>query len=217
METFRESLIISVNIGEPKKYTLKDVTIETSMVKSPVSEIHVKYNHIVGDRFANPNFHGTLDAVVYALQSSVYKYWENFLNQKISIGLLGENLTLTELNEAEVRLGDIFKVGDVHLQATGPRYPCNKLNYVTSNSQMQKAFEDSNNPGVYFKVLKEGTIKPNDKMILLEKSESDATVLDLYKAIRNKKKQNYDSDLINKILKNKNLDSKYLKKIRIEN
>jgi len=42
-------------------------------------------------------------------------------------GGFGENFTVEELTEQTVSIGDIYSIGDAHIQVTGPRYPAPKL------------------------------------------------------------------------------------------
>ena len=90
--------VISVNVGKPQKYTLDDVTIETSMVRHSVPEIQINKLRVEGDEFTNSNFHGTFDAVVYALSADRYPEWSKFLNKSFAIGSLGENLSIDTLH-----------------------------------------------------------------------------------------------------------------------
>ncbi len=213
MENHRIPIVLSVNVGQPQSYTLNDVTIETSMVRHSVDSIQVSFDQVIGDQFKNAQYHGTRDAVVYALSQHRFEYWEKYLNKKSVIGLFGENLTLDFLDESLIFLGDCFEIGTTVLKATGPRYPCNKLNYVTGVSTMMKEFENQNWPGVYFEVLNEGVIKPSDQLKLVQRSQNKVSVLDLYKAMRNKKRNVLDEHLTSQFLNLKELHEKYLKRI----
>ncbi|MFN3696255.1 MAG: MOSC domain-containing protein [Pseudobdellovibrio sp.] len=205
--------IVSVNIGIPQTYTLDDVTMETSMVRHSVPEIQVTKTQVVGDRFKSPNLHGTSDSVVYALSVDRYPEWSQFLGKNFPIGHLGENLSVDVLRESDFYLGDIYEIGTTVLKATGPRYPCNRLNFVAGDKRMQKEFEERAWPGVYFEVIQEGVIKPGDDFKLKQRQQSEVTVLDLYLTIRSKKRGALDTVLSKKVLGCGQLIDRYIKNV----
>ena len=205
--------VIAVNVGKPQKYTVDDVTIVTSMVRHEVPVIQITKSRVEGDEFANPEFHGTEDAVVYALSADRYPEWEKFLNKKFLLGQLGENLSIDKLREEDFFLGDEYQVGTTLLRATGPRYPCNKLNYSSGDKRLQREFEMRNWCGIYFEVLKEGAIKAGDSLTLVKRVQDKVTVLDLYQAMRARKKGQRDDLNSEVILACDQLHEKYRKRI----
>jgi len=205
--------VIAVNVGKPQKYTLDDVTIATSMVRHEVPEIQINKSCVEGDEFANPEFHGTTDAVVYALSADRYPEWEKFLNKKFPLGQLGENLSIDKLREEDFYLGDEYQVGSALLRATGPRYPCNKLNYSSGDKRLQREYEARDWCGIYFEVLNEGSVKAGDLLTLVKRVQDKVTVLDLYQAMRAKKKGQRDDAKSEAILACDQLHEKYRKRV----
>ncbi len=205
--------VLAVNVGKPQKYTLDDVTIVTSMIRHPVTEIQINKLRVEGDEFANPEFHGTFDAVVYALSADRYPEWEKFLKKPFPLGHLGENLSIDILREEDFYLGDEYQVGTALLRATGPRYPCNKLNYSSGDKRLQREFEARDWCGIYFEVITEGKVKAGDKLKLVKRVQDKITVLDLYQAMRAKKKGQRDDAKSELILACAELDEKYRKRI----
>ena len=110
----------------------------------------------------------------YAVSASAaYVYlrgesWQiaTLLDEKIAemekAGYLGENLSIDKLREEDFYLGDEYQVGTSVLRATGPRYPCNKLNYSSGDKRLQREFEARDWCGIYFEVIKEGRAKAGD-------------------------------------------------------
>ncbi len=205
--------VLAVNVGKPQKYTLDDVSIVTSMIRHPVAEIQINKLRVEGDEFANPELHGTFDAVVYALSADRYPEWEKFLKKPFSLGNLGENLSIDILREEDFYLGDEYQVGTALLRATGPRYPCNKLNYSSGDKRLQREFEARDWCGIYFEVITEGKVKAGDKLKLVKRVQDKITVLDLYQAMRAKKKGQRDDAKSELILACTELDEKYRKRI----
>jgi MOSC domain-containing protein YiiM len=206
--------ILSVNTGVPQSYTLDGVTLETSMIRMPQEKIIVESKRVVGDIFKGPHIHGVPEAVVYAISIDRYNYWSDYLGYKVGIGYFGENLSIDKLREEEIFLNDEFQSGSTLLRATGPRYPCNRLNFVTGNKATKEHFAEKAWPGVYFEVLKEGEIKKGDKLILTKRFQNEINILDLFMALRSLERKEPLSDTVHKVLKNSHVLPRYIQKLR---
>ena len=53
-------------------------------------------------------------------------------------------------------IGDRFRIGDVLLEATAPRNPCNTFAVVMGDRRWVKRFHEAQRPGVYARVLEPG-------------------------------------------------------------
>ena len=206
--------ILSVNTGIPQSYTLDGVTLETSMIRNPQDKIVVEFKRVVGDNFKGAKIHGVPEAVVYALSLDRYEYWSEFLGYKVGIGFFGENLSVDKLREEEFFLNDEFKVGTTLLKVTGPRYPCNRLNFSSGNKHTKDQFAEKAWPGVYFQVLEEGEIKKGDTLVLKKRVQSEISVLDLFMALRSLERREPKNDLIIKIMKSQHVLPKYINKLK---
>lgn len=201
--------ILSVNVGKPKVHHLDGVMMETSMAKDSQNQIHVNKSNIEGDEFKSPNLHGTIDAVVYAMNSQRYSFWSQLCGKKLPLGTLGENLSVDKLDESEFFLGDEFQCGGVVIKVTGVRYPCNRLNFVTGHSKMRDEFLNQDSPGVYFEVIHPGTIKPQDDLVLKKRFQNEISVLDLYQTLRAAERKNLSNSQMDKLVNSPFLLQKY--------
>ena len=206
--------ILSVNTGVPQSYTLDGVTLETSMIRTPQPEIQVEFKRVVGDIFKGPNIHGVPEAVVYALSVDRYDYWSEYLGYKVGIGFFGENLSVDRLREDEFFLNDEFEAGATLLRVTGPRYPCNRLNFVSGKKETQSHFAEKAWPGVYFEVLREGKIKAQDKLLLKKRVQNEISVLDLFMAMRSTERREPVNDKIVAIMKSPHALPKYVSRFQ---
>ena len=82
-------------------------------------------------------------------------------------GALGENLTISGIDLREVRLGDRFRAGEVLLEITKLRKPCQTLDPIGRGIQNELYDSASGSPkwgrgGFYAKVLQPGSIRPGD-------------------------------------------------------
>ncbi len=179
------SKIISLNIGDPQAMVWNGKSIHSSMHKHPVAgPLVVHFDRIEGNSFANPNFHGTHDSVLYAYGiPSALKFMKLIGGTEYVAGATGETLTLNEFDEAQISVGDIFEVGSVLAQATYPRIPCGKVNFRMQHPEGQRAMQLCGASGVYFRILREGIISAHDTVTRVEKSKNIFLISDLYHKI----------------------------------
>jgi MOSC domain-containing protein YiiM len=173
--------LISVNVGLPREVTWNGRTVTTGIFKEPVSaRVMVRSLNLDGDGQADLTVHGGLEKAVYVYPFEHYDYWRSELpDTELTLGNFGENFTTTGLREAELNIGDRFRVGDVHLMVTQPRLPCYKLGIRFGRSDMVKRFLDSRRTGFYFSVLQAGEVGTGDTLELLSRDENNITVADI--------------------------------------
>ena len=150
------------------------------MKKSPVSQLEVFETSITGDKFANTGHHGTPDAVLYAYGVDAMDDYFKRLARSYSFGDLGENLTLDQLDERDVSVGDVFQIGEVVAQATFPRIPCVKICFRLEHPEGQKTMIQCKRSGIYFRILKPGTIHAGDTFEQIQKSETPFSIYEVY-------------------------------------
>lgn len=176
-----KSKIISLNVGLPQTLEWEGRKVSTSMLKHPVSFLQVHPLSIDGDKFANPQAHGTPDSVLYIFgMKSLLTYMRTIGRSTYSPGALGENVTCEELDETQVSVGDIFRIGEVVAQATFPRIPCAKVNVRMQHPEGQKRLEECGRSGVYFRILEPGKIQPQDFVERIEPAKIPFMISDVY-------------------------------------
>lgn len=85
-------------------------------------------------------------------------------------GSLGENISTSGLTERNVHIGDVYRVGGVTLQVSQPRSPCWKINHRFSTEGMSLVVARERITGWYYRVIEAGTIRPGDRMQLIERT-----------------------------------------------
>ena len=133
-----------------------------------------------GDAIVDTNHHGGHDQAVYVYNAEDYEWWAAQLDRDFFPGLFGENLTISGL-PSNLSIGDRLLIGDVVLEATSARIPCNTLAARMSDSGFGMAFRKAERPGVYFRVLNSGLVAADDAVTLIENGDSNVTVLDLFR------------------------------------
>lgn len=166
--------IIATNIGSPVTFSWKGREVSTGLFKYPVpSPIFVEKEDVVNDNVIDRQYHGGVDKACYLYAADHYNYWQSLYPKMVmQFGMFGENLTVEGLHEANINIGDIYKIGNAVVQVTQPRQPCFKLEFRFGSSPMIKQFVESGFPGVYVRVLNPGKVNKGDEMILTERKES---------------------------------------------
>lgn len=173
--------IISVNVGVPRKMTVKGKTVTTGIFKEPVKDrVMLRRLNLDGDRQADLSVHGGAEKAVYAYPKEHYEYWQHeLLGNKLSWGMFGENFTTEGLLEDAVNVGDQFCVGTAELAVTQPRFPCYKLGIKFGRADMVKRFLTSGRTGFYLSVIQEGEVGAGDTIELIRREKDSVTVSNL--------------------------------------
>ena len=174
--------VISVNIGERKVLNYKGKIVETGIFKFPVNHpIFLGKEDVENDAVIDRKYHGGIEQAVYGYSQSHYAFWkELYPNLDWNYGMLGENLTISNLGETEILVGNTYKLGEALLEVTKPRTPCFKLGIRFGTQEILKQFWNSTKSGIYFKVLQTGNVKVGDELILVNQSESSPTIAEVY-------------------------------------
>lgn len=174
--------IVSTNIGHPKQVTYKKKTVTTGIFKFPVDEpIFLDTEIVKGDEISDKKYHGGILQAVYGYSLQHYDFWKpKFPNVEWSLGMFGENLTITNLDETKIHVGDTFRVGEAIIEATVQRNPCFKLGIRFNDMKIVKQFWNTTFCGVYFKVIKTGYVQTGDELQLIQSNPKNPTIADLY-------------------------------------
>lgn len=179
--------VVSVNIGAKKTINYKGRVIETGIFKFPVKELFLEEEDVQNDAVIDRRYHGGIDQAVYAYSEHHYAYWKQlYPNLDWRFGMFGENLTISNLEETIIKVGNIYQLGGAILQVTKSRQPCMKLGLVFGTQKIVKQFWNSTKCGVYFKVLQTGKVTVNDALILITESKNSPTIAEVYETKKKK-------------------------------
>lgn len=156
--------------------------IETGIYKYPVAApIYLGKEDVENDSVIDRRYHGGVDKACYCYSQNHYAFWkQRFPNLEWNYGMFGENLTISDLDESEVKIGDVYQIGSAKVQVTQPRQPCFKLNHRFACDSMVKEFIESGFSGIYLKVLEQGVVDRGDRLVLLERREESLSVKEIY-------------------------------------
>jgi len=172
--------VVSVLVGAPRQIEFGGRSALSAIYKTPVAgRVKVGALGLEGDSQAGAGHGGPFQAV-YAYSLGGYEFWKDELGREtLDEGAFGENLTIEGLIDADVRSGDVLRVGDVELMVTTPRIPCFKLEIRLEALDVIQRFLACDWPGIYMKVLKEGTIGAGDSVEFLHRQVDSLSVVEL--------------------------------------
>jgi len=161
-------IIKLLNIGLPKKELFHGKEFVTGMCKRPVTtSLVVTHQGFEGDGVGDLKHHGGRDKAVCVYSIEHYKYWEKVLGVKMPDAAFGENFSVTDMNEDDVCIGDIYRVGTAVMQVSQPRQPCSTLAARYGREDFVKLVVNSGKTGFYLKVLEVGRVKAGDSLSLI--------------------------------------------------
>lgn len=136
-----------------------------------------------GDQQADRRVHGGPEKAVHHYARDHYAGWLAEIGPQPALaraGAFGENLSSEGLTEADIAVGDIFRLGDALLQVSQGRQPCWKLNLRFVVPDMARRVQNSGRTGWYYRVLQPGRVTPGDSLELIDRLAPDWTVQRLW-------------------------------------
>jgi len=173
--------LVSVNIGLPREIIWRGKTIRTGIWKSPVvGRVIVRKLNIDGDGQGDLAGHGGVNRAVMVYQLDSYRYWERQLSRTdFSYGQFGENFTLEGLPDAEVCIGDRYRIGTALFEVSQPRVTCYRLGIRMDEPQMAALVVAQHRPGFYFRVLEEGEVGAGDEIAKVGETSERMSVAEI--------------------------------------
>jgi MOSC domain-containing protein YiiM len=177
-------IVRSVNVSLPKQVQHKNKTVSTGIFKEPVEgRVAVNQFNLAGDQQVDLVNHGGEHKAVYGFASDHYAFWQEKLGEPpFHFGQFGENLTIDGLDESALCIGDQLQVGESVLEITQPRVPCFKLGLAFDREDMPRLFVEHAATGIYFRVIKTGSVASGDKVSLHQAHPARLSVQRLFKA-----------------------------------
>ncbi len=187
----------SVNAGRAETIEHGKKSMATGICKRPVEgAVLVTEDGIPGDAIVATKVHGGPDQAIYAYSSDDYDWWAETTGREYPAGIFGENLTIRDL-PTDLHIGDRLLIGEVVLEATSPRIPCDTLSTRMQDKSFGLAFRKAERPGIYFRVLNGGEIRAGDTVTLVESASCDVSIVELF---RHRYRLQHDADDLRRYL-----------------
>ena len=149
-----------VNIGRAEMIPGHARMGGTGIFKRPVAgPVRVTRLGLEDDCVHDKKHHGGPDQAVYVYLSEDYAWWSKELGQEMAPGTFGDNVTISGMSSTDLAIGDRLVMGDVVLEISAPRIPCNTLAARMNDPHFVKIYRDGERPGAYCRVIHEGEVE----------------------------------------------------------
>lgn len=149
--------------GEPSAINKRSVAEPLRLTVSGFAE----------DEQGDLRHHGGPDKAIHHYPGEHYAAWRFALPQvpaeRFCTGAFGENFSTVGLIEANICVGDVFRLGTAVIQVSQARQPCWKLNVRFGRSDMARLVQESARTGWYHRVLETGEVAPGAELHLLDR------------------------------------------------
>lgn len=163
--------LIAIQTGQVRPLRVGGRKLVSAIGKSTVQgPVALGVLGLAGDEQADLSVHGGLSKAVYALPFAHLLWWQaqrqtrgaTLFEESLAPGFLGENLSLSDVLEHALFIGDRLDFGGVVLRVTQPREPCGKFNAVMGYAQAAQDMVRSGRCGFYLAVEQGGNLQAGD-------------------------------------------------------
>jgi MOSC domain-containing protein YiiM len=181
--------LLSINIGQ-KRTQQNGLTLETTGIyKTPAADpVQINTLGIRGDFIASKKHHGGPDQAIYVYGQADYDWWSAEIGRELAPGTFGDNLTISELESAAFNIGDRLHIGSVILEITAPRIPCKTFARRMQDPYFVKKFRHAERPGLYCRVIQEGSVQTGDEVRIETYQNESISVLQMYRDFYKRRK-----------------------------
>ena len=170
--------VVSINVGLPRGVDFRGRRVHTGIWKQPVvGPICARRYNLDGDRQGDSAAHGGEHRAVLLYQLDSYRYWQRALGRDpFGHGMFGENLTVDGLADADVRIGDRYRIGEALFEVTQPRVTCFRVGIRLDEPRMPALMVRAGRPGFYMRVIEEGGLQAGDRITCVARGPAGVTV-----------------------------------------
>jgi MOSC domain-containing protein YiiM len=142
--------------------------------KLPVDRpLRVGFGGLESDEHGDPAHHGGPDQAVHHYSFDNYTFWRaefpGTAERFAAPGFFGENFSSTGFTEADICVGDVFRVGGALLQVSQARQPCWKLAFRSGVPDFALRVQVTARTGWFYRVLETGTVAAGDEIHPVER------------------------------------------------
>ena len=173
-----EFSVSELRIGQLRPLGPKGVP--SGIYKTPIcGPLMAQATGLPGDEQGDRRHHGGPDKAIHAYAVGNYPLWAADLPDiatQFCAGAFGENLVVTGADEADIALGDQWRIGDALLEVSQGRQPCWRLNLRFGRPDMAARVQMNGRTGWYFRVLESGLIAGGDTARLCARPHAEWTI-----------------------------------------
>ena len=173
--------LLSVNVGLPRDVSWQGRTVHTAIWKAPVKGPRmVRRLNIDGDGQGDLRGHGGEHRAVFVYQLESYRYWQQQLGRTdFAYGQFGENFSVDGLSDAEVCIGDLYRIGGALFEVTQPRVTCYRVGIRMNEPDMAALLVRHGRPGFYVRVQEEGEVEAGGEITQVASGPERMSVVEI--------------------------------------
>jgi MOSC domain-containing protein YiiM len=129
--------------------------------------------------------HGGPEKAVHHYPFDHYEAWKRDLGDHETLGeagAFGENLSTVGIVEDGIFVGDVFSLGSAIVEVSQGRQPCWRLNERFGRKTMGRDVQSTGRTGWYYRVLQEGLVAPDARLVLLDRKSPEWTLARIWRA-----------------------------------
>ena len=120
--------------------------------------------------------HGGADKAVCVYSQKYYDFFKNIYHLELPECTFGENITILDLDDSDVCIGDQFKCGGVIFEVSQPRQPCWKISSIIGIKNLTALVVKEHKTGFYLRVIQEGSMSTDNTLELLSRTYPKFTI-----------------------------------------
>jgi len=183
------------------------------MLKQAVSWASVSKLGLSGDKQGDLRYHGGLEKAVHQYSQQSYQLLRMqfpHLAPALVHGAMGENLSVADMHDTDVCIGDIYQFGDCLLQVSQPRQPCYKIGVRFEQKGLESVVAKRGITGWYYRVMEAGMIKTGSAVTLVDRPNPEVNISDVMQIYAGQIK---DKAVIQRAINSKDICPKWITKL----
>ena len=175
--------IVAVSTGVVEDLVIAGQPDHSAIDKRPAAgPVPVGSLGLAGDEHGDTQHHGGLDQALYAYAREDLDWWTERIGRELRNGGFGENVTTSGIDVSAALIGETWRVGEVVIQLTAPRIPCETFKAWIGEEHWVRRFAAAGRPGVYLRVLAGGELAAGDAIELVARPQPCVTVAESMRA-----------------------------------
>jgi MOSC domain-containing protein YiiM len=159
----------------------------SAIAKRPVSaSTAVTRSGIAGDEQADLDVHGGVDKAIHHYSFDHYADWQQDVGDLPPLagaGAFGENISTSGWTEADVCLGDRFRMGTALVEIAQGRQPCWKQAHFLRVPDLVARMVKTGRTGWYYRVIEDGSVAAGDQLMLIDRALPKWPIARLFKLL----------------------------------
>jgi MOSC domain-containing protein YiiM len=186
----------------------------TGIYKYPVNTVIVDNLGIQGDTQIDKRYHGGPERALHQYALGSYEQiikGHPLLHKKAQPGSMGENLTIAQMNEKNVFIGDIYQMGQCKVQVSGPRMPCYKISEKFNWPKLDRFVAKHAIHGWYYRIIEGGALSLGDNVTLINRPCTTLSIADFLQVVQG---NTTEQALIDAAINAEGLDPEWKEKLK---